>query len=373
MGFDPGTTSGYAALNLDGELVRISSGKELTVSSLISELTGLGRVVVIGTDKKRVPSHVRELATKLGARIVSPDEDLSRAEKRDSGIEEAKNKHETDALASALMAYNSVKGVIHKTRELFEGKQQMQRAMTLALTRENQNLRILADKFLEKTESMNAEGKRKKTINEISGLKEKYIALKQENSRLKAEQNKLKRKVSKLKNANYKLRSRDWEKDVDAKARKKLMHLEGARKFLEQKIYHREKQISELQGRVTGLKDVLARASSHAMMKRFKDFSSQEFRKSRVQNGDLIFVDNPNVYSEEVVAHLNKSARLIMVGQPALAKIRARLDIPVLSSNGINIEFIDDFAVISKEELEQARKSHELLSRIVLDYQKSRT
>ena len=106
VGIDPGITVGYAVLGIDGNLIGLGSSKALDLNSLISEIIKFGRVVLVGTDKFKTPSLVHAFATKLGAEVVNPKEDLKVEEKKES-VSDLKhaNEHEGDALAAALLAY----------------------------------------------------------------------------------------------------------------------------------------------------------------------------------------------------------------------------------------------------------------------------
>jgi predicted RNase H-like nuclease (RuvC/YqgF family) len=104
-GIDPGTTAGYAVVDTSGRLIKSRAAKELDIDSLVKELSSFGTVLVIGTDKAKTPSLVSLVATKLGARVSAPEEDVSVMEKRalTAGYKIATS-HEADALASAILA-----------------------------------------------------------------------------------------------------------------------------------------------------------------------------------------------------------------------------------------------------------------------------
>jgi len=56
-GIDPGTTVGYAFLDINGKPIKTGSSRELTFDTLIAKTTKLGRVVVVGTDKAKAPVY----------------------------------------------------------------------------------------------------------------------------------------------------------------------------------------------------------------------------------------------------------------------------------------------------------------------------
>ena len=120
MGIDPGTTKGYAVLDLKGNLIRITSSKQLSLNSIIKETISIGKILVVGTDTNPVSSFVEKYSKQIGAKLVFPDNKLSLKSKRrlvDGFLKNSKvfikirNKHEKDALASALYAHKRLKSL----------------------------------------------------------------------------------------------------------------------------------------------------------------------------------------------------------------------------------------------------------------------
>jgi len=70
VGIDPGITAGCAILDINGKLIRLFSSKDFNLNSLISESIGFGRVILVGTDKLKVPGLVHAFAAKVGADIL---------------------------------------------------------------------------------------------------------------------------------------------------------------------------------------------------------------------------------------------------------------------------------------------------------------
>ena len=112
LGIDPGSTVGYAALDLDGNLVKLESLRNCDLNKAVSKINKLGKIVVIGTDVNPVPKFVDKIASNFGAKVIEPRDDLQLKYKkkltkeflRDNKIK-VKNKHELDALAAALVAF----------------------------------------------------------------------------------------------------------------------------------------------------------------------------------------------------------------------------------------------------------------------------
>ena len=116
IGIDPGTTLGYAVLDINGKLIKISSSKILNLNSLISKIIEIGKPLIIGTDVSPAPSFVEKFAIKTGSRLIEPEQDLLIKEKAGfiKGFK-IDNIHQKDALASALYAYRVSKPLLDKT------------------------------------------------------------------------------------------------------------------------------------------------------------------------------------------------------------------------------------------------------------------
>ena len=121
VGIDPGITTAYAVLDLEGNIIQLNSSKELDLNRLVSETFSLGKPILIGTDKAKIPHLIDSYSAKTGARIINPSEDLKVDEKKDA----TKNlnfgdNHQMDALASALFALRSVRPLIEKIDKILD-------------------------------------------------------------------------------------------------------------------------------------------------------------------------------------------------------------------------------------------------------------
>lgn len=112
IGIDPGSTSAVAAVDLDGEIQLLESGKNFPPSEIIERIVKVGRPVVVASDKGKTPSTVQDIRTSLGAELYEPEEDLDSERKKELG--KGANSHEKDAVASAFYAYNNLQREIRK-------------------------------------------------------------------------------------------------------------------------------------------------------------------------------------------------------------------------------------------------------------------
>jgi len=76
VGIDPGTTLGYAILDVKGNIIETYSSKQHDLGKLIKKVTDKGKVIAVGCDKKNVPSLVEKFSKKVGAKIIKCNHDL---------------------------------------------------------------------------------------------------------------------------------------------------------------------------------------------------------------------------------------------------------------------------------------------------------
>lgn len=115
IGIDPGNTTAIAAINLDGEIELLESRLEFSHDKIIEAIIKTGYPLVITADKEKIPSTVDKVASSVGAKRFTPENDLSRERKRELG--KGDNSHEKDAYAAALHAYKRMRKQIRKINQ----------------------------------------------------------------------------------------------------------------------------------------------------------------------------------------------------------------------------------------------------------------
>jgi hypothetical protein len=127
VGYDPGMTSAFAALDLKGNLLAAQGQREWAGSAVAQAVREVGQPLLIAVDRANASDSAEKLAARFGCSIWSPDKDLGVAEKaeavkqlvaeefRKSGKETPSYSiHEKDALAAAIFAYKSFAGQFSK-------------------------------------------------------------------------------------------------------------------------------------------------------------------------------------------------------------------------------------------------------------------
>ena len=108
VGIDPGTTTAVAAVDLEGNLVHLSSGRQRSMADIVETLYQAGKPLVVASDVSVMPFSVERVRRAFSAVPYTPREDRTGEEKMalTEGFPYA-NLHERDALAAALDAYRS--------------------------------------------------------------------------------------------------------------------------------------------------------------------------------------------------------------------------------------------------------------------------
>ncbi|MDD2473145.1 MULTISPECIES: DUF460 domain-containing protein [unclassified Methanoculleus] len=109
VGLDPGTTTGIAAVDLDGNLVLLTSSRQMTMSDIIEELYHAGKPLIVASDVQQMPYSVEKIRRAFNAIPYTPRQSLSVEAKYDLTARFSyTNDHERDSLSAALDAYRSL-------------------------------------------------------------------------------------------------------------------------------------------------------------------------------------------------------------------------------------------------------------------------
>lgn len=109
VGLDPGTTTGIAAVDLDGNLVLLTSSRQMTMSDIVEELYRAGKPLIVASDVQPMPYSVEKVRRAFNAIPYTPKQSLPVEAKYELTASFTwTNDHERDALSAALDAYRSL-------------------------------------------------------------------------------------------------------------------------------------------------------------------------------------------------------------------------------------------------------------------------
>jgi hypothetical protein len=377
VGIDPGTTAGYAALDLNGRRIAARAAKELDRDTMLAELRELGSALIVATDKAKVPSFVADIATQLGAKVSAPAEDLLVVEKRALASRlSPQNSHELDALAAAAMAVKKHERLFARARNFFSENKRpelAEHAIELVV-KQGISIRSAFD-FLTAPHKPAVQVVRRaaeqkplraddywKLYDSLTVAEQENALLRKQNRTLENLAGRLKRKVNRLKAA--------------VRPETRIIRPTGELEQARRDNARLKQQLSQLAARQQRLQHALLNPDKYAIAKRMRTLGHDELmRVSRVlgiRQGDILFVEDCNSFSERVIDELAGTIELVVAVRPVKPKAAELLPFVILDSASIPHTQDEYFAFLDKPALHKARTDRELLRKLIEDYQQSR-
>ena len=386
VGIDPGTTLGYAVLDTERNIVKVGSSKLLDMALLTTELISHGRVLVIGCDKKRVPDFVHKMAARLGARIISPDEDMLVSDKKSLSYGLSyNNDHEMDALASALFAFKKIKPTIDEIDDYLgkigkEGlKHKLAEKMLLNPGFNMKNMIELLEhpnkpehKVIERVIEEKVYTK-KDYLNLFSMLKQAESG----NKRLQSENQRLAIFIGKQKNEIRQLDHHIENLTRKEGADKRFGNLRKSQGALISQISAKEQEIMELRNESDSLRTLLSETGNNVVLKKLADLGNNEYEKNsgmlNIIQGDVLLVDNPSVISYKVLDELKGKVAFIISKEKAESRLLEKYGMTILPAKRFFIKEEKHFALVGKKELQKEIEASNLLSNVIASYRDERS
>ncbi|MEX2702285.1 MAG: DUF460 domain-containing protein [Candidatus Baldrarchaeota archaeon] len=386
VGVDPGVTTGVAILDMDGNILEVRSGKELTRGEIIRLIAKHGIPIVIATDVTQVPQFVEKLAKALNSQLFQPPRPLTVVEKRTLvqeylkklDIEEISlDSHQRDALAAAIKAYQSLKNKLNRIEARIKEmgvKVPIDPVKTLVI--QGMSIKDAINKVIyeleerrKKEEVKETVGAVKKTVSpEILDLKEQLQAKEKIIKRLEEQLQKLKEKICELERENQKLKKLiekiSSKQAIEIRKKKEILFREKEIERLKKDNLSLKNEISKLNEKIAQLirmriMETRGLAVPLKVIKRFSQEGILEAEKEfGIRKGDVVFLLDASGGGPSTARLLiEKGIRAIICGtQMSHMAFREFFEakIPVLSVSEVNVKQVDEFAIIDKKELEQA-------------------
>ncbi len=365
VGIDPGITSAYALLDVQGKVVKLKSSKELNINVLVSEITAEGKVLVIGTDVKHIPGLIEKFSARVSAKVIMPDEDMKVGFKeRITQSYNPHDDHQRDALAAALHAFKEVQPMLQKVDETLKrlGKEHLSAEVKVRVLKGSTIANALAS-LEEKEDELIIKKRRMKTaFKKPSRLVEENLRLKKENKTLEI---KVEYLDSKIRQMLKKLGSLSEEKagDIVKFKNKKI-------EFLNQEIERHKKEAAQLRQETKTTTALLLEAQDKIIAKKLKTLGWEEVSKT-VEDGDVLVVDDVNSFSDRSLELLKKKVNIIIYKKQPSQELLKR-GFSFISAGKISMKETETLAIIEKEAIEKERKKKDILSTIVKEYQEER-
>ena len=367
LGIDPGTTTGYAVLDVTGNLLKKGSAKNISMGSLISKVIRSGNPIIIGCDKKTTQWFVEKMAAQLGAKVIYPAKDLLKEEKKGLVNIKTENDHETDALASAFFAYEQVKGLFSKIDYVLEKKDKTALSDNLkAFMIKHEKINIEdAIRFLERKPQpvkFKIPKQRIETtpIKELERLKQRILILEEKNKDLQGQLGEARKKAMVLERT-----TNNAPKDPVIRQKDRQIVL------LSQRLREMKLQISELNNRLHLTVDFVADLNDKVLIKKLRNLTMNEFEDKqflKIREGDILLVKDPNIVSHKLLEILQDKVKIIITRE----KVTVKKGFVYLNASNLKLKQIEDYAIVGKQDLERELARANVLDNVLQSYREER-
>ena len=365
VGIDPGITTAYAILDVDGHVRKLKSSKELALNNLLSEITNEGKVIVIGADVKHMSGLIEKFSAKVGAKVMLPEEDMKVGFKERITKEyHPRDDHQRDALAAALQAYKEIQPRLQKVDEVLKrvGKEHLSAEVKIKVLNGFTIGNALAALEMPEDEEVIKKRRLKTAFKKPSRLVE-------ENVRLRKENTKLTDKVAYLDG-----RMRELLKKMNNLSEKKagdIIKFKNKRiEFLNQEISGQKKEIARIRQELKTTTNLLLETRHKIMAKKLKTLGWEEVSRT-VQDGDILVVDDVNSFSDRSLQLLKQKVSIILYRKQPTKELLKQGFLFVNAAH-IPMQETETLAFMDKEALERERKKKDMLSTIVREYKEER-
>jgi len=365
VGLDPGTTAGYAILDLQGKLIEIGASKSLTLNELLKIITEKGKVIAVGTDKRKCPALIEKFAARTGAKIFIPGEDMSINDK--SNLVKIKcNDHERDALAGAIYCSRQLASLISRIKIYTERNNLSEKFEELS------ELVIREEMSIKRAVETLQESPAKDLPVVVKIRPPKFENLFDKNKKLKHEIAALHFKISKFKalaegrrGVNKYLKNKLKKVITGTKHEQDLNNRNAAIGFLRTKVYDLSLKYRELEKEKKTLEEFLSKVADYVILRKTSNLNKG---LSMIQEKDILLVENVNEYSEKAVGLLEGKVSIIISKVKPLTSTKNNLKFTVLFADQLTLQETTNFATIKKEELNKLLDKETILEKVLQTY-----
>ncbi|PKL59352.1 MAG: DUF460 domain-containing protein, partial [Methanomicrobiales archaeon HGW-Methanomicrobiales-4] len=398
VGIDPGTTVGIAAFNLNGELIKVHSSRQMRMGDVIELLYSLGKPIIIASDVSPMPFSVEKIRRAFQATPYIPRQDISVETKYAlAGQYTYRNDHERDALTAAIEASRFWK---HKFTNILK-------RIPAGIDTEEVRAGLIRGQSLEQI-LKTLQGSRKKeeekrpevTIENsdervrvldglVKDLRGIVAELQKDLEKIRTENQKQKREINSLRAARaekIRIEPDIVRRDLIIENLKKRLRLE-------------EKNNKKLHKRLKGIKEAEKGGSEEYLqiVKVLPDLSRDSIRQVTerigLKPGEILYVKSPGSWGKNSVHDLAEAEiGSIIIGEktsgPLSDELRALFfteNLPLVTRKNVEVQVRGDFGSCDPDQLEEAiqvwqdeleefrtEKSEEMITGLFKEYQAER-
>lgn len=375
VGVDPGTTTGVAVVDLDGEVLNVLSTRTMDTAGVVEWVIERGRPVVVAGDVAPMPSTVDKIRRSFDAAGWAPGDDLGvDFKKRITSDWEYKysNDHERDAMAAALAAYEAHEDQFSRVRK----------KMPPGVDEGEVLSRVLSD-------SVSVESAIEEVTEEESGGEEGGTQEQRELTEEEKKINRLQNQVGRLKSHVEDLEERVEEKEeridelegalalerdeVTREIRKEeeVERLQDRIKSLERKLKKREGELDNVREKLDRLKKLwkvdhsdfadIAEARDYAVVKTVEEFTQTALDRAEESYGlsedDVVLLRDASGAGRSTAERLASVEPRLILKNGGLSDVADEIlfenDIPVGPAGEVELREIDDLAIARESDVER--------------------
>ena len=380
VGLDPGTTVGYAILDLSGNVMAIGSRKHMTHAEIINILIDHGKPIILASDKKKTPDLNEKIASNLGARVIVPDHDLTGMEKKDfTAGYDYNDDHQKDALAAARYAIKSVDTLMRKLNHTLKDNSpvfsnEVKKLVIkdrMSIAEAKKQLETPTVKIVEVVKTIPAQpsGELKLT----KRLREKIRQLEKEKGLLKVQNEHL---THQIKKKPISVSKGKLQQLVVKRANQLVKFKENRLSIFSKNMDNQQKEIEKLQEQNRNLNKVLANVRNNQLLKKLPDLGRASYEKLNniisIEKNDMLLVENPEIYSQKIIDQLNDKVHIILTKKKIPKKLKKQLPFIVIEGDNMSLMESRYFCLINKSEFDKVKKEANLIGKIIEEYKASR-
>jgi len=326
VGIDPGTTTAFAALDLDGNLLHLQSSRQMNMSDVIEALYKVGKPLVIASDVEEMPFTVEKIRRAFSAIAFTPKQDTSVESKMElTAPFSYANDHERDALSAALDAYRqyrhrfqSLMKRIPPGHDLDEVRARVIRGQSLEQVIGEMNSKTPVR--VTEAPPVAVDEKHDERVRVLDGMVKRlrtYVAELQEES--KGKDYEIRRLSARIRKAHT---SRDAELAKDAEVVKKDAVIQSLKKHLHKEERHNRNLVK----RLAGIKKFaeLSMEGDVVPVKVMDTLTKEGLRRVvedvGIDEGDIVYVNRTDGWGRSVVRDIAElKVRAVIVGEKNLS------------------------------------------------------
>ncbi|MCC7572702.1 MAG: DUF460 domain-containing protein [Candidatus Methanofastidiosum sp.] len=409
VGVDPGTTVGLSVLDLEGNVIAITSKRSFSMSNVKEEIRKYGYPLIFASDVNPPSGFIEKMSTSFDSILYVPSISIPIKEKNElSKGHEATNAHERDALSGALKAYLHYKNKFTQIKSKIPPELSPYSSRIIGEVIKGMPIKDafekVKDDMAEKQDEVKIEQRNPEEVileqsKIIDNYKEKQSTLRKDFEKLEAEnidlKNKLQEKDSAIISLERKLfdilGSQKKEALKDNVIKTKNFEITSLRKAVEV-LKSRVNILTEENKRLKELKPLME--SEDIIIGKVLSIFSIDGIRNLVKNQDLMEEDV--VYLKDATGGGAEAAKMLSEIKIKAVLISGKIshqaqeefivgEIPIIDSKDIKMEAISKFVILDKESFDlvykrekeilmafkKERESNKLL-KVIEDYKEQR-